>query len=67
MAMQLRLGPEEDRMLASLAEEDAQSKTATVSSLVRAEWKRRQNRAVTRSILDDVTASRPDLLDRLAQ
>ncbi|MCI1748957.1 MAG: hypothetical protein LKI24_13300 [Acidipropionibacterium sp.] len=67
MAMQLRLSPEEDKMLTAIAQDDDQSKTTTLALLVRAEWNRRQSRHFTHSVLDDLTAKRSDLLDRLAE
>ena len=67
MAMQLRLSPDEDKMLEEIAHDDDQSKTATLSALVRAEWDRRQSRHFTHSVLNELTEKRAGLLDRLAK
>lgn len=67
MAMQLRMKPEEDRMLEELAEELGMSKNQAVATLVREAWEARASRTFTFSVLDRVSEQRKDLLDRLAQ
>lgn len=54
-------------MLEELAQQDGQSKTATVAALVREEWERREARAFTRASLDDISRRRSNLLDRLSK
>lgn len=67
MAMQLRLRPEEDQMLESLAAELGVSKNQAVASAVRAAWEAHQARKYTHSVLDELSNKRKGLLDRLAQ
>lgn len=67
MAMQLRLTPDEDKMLAELAEDGSTSKNQLIASLVREAWERKKSRALTFSLLNEISSERSDLLDRLAQ
>ena len=67
MAMQLRLSPEEDRMLNELAEEGATSKNQLIASLVKEAWERKRAQNFTFALLDQISEERSDLLDRLAQ
>lgn len=67
MAMQLRLSPEEDVMLNELAEAGSTSKNQIVAALVREAWERKQSRRATFALLDEISETRSDLLDRLAQ
>lgn len=67
MAMQLRLSPDEDRMLNELAEEGATSKNQLIATLVREAWERKRARNYTFALLDQISEERSDLLDRLAQ
>ena len=67
MAMQLRLRPDEDQMLQDLAAELGVSKNQAVASAVREAWEKRQSRNYTLAVLDQVSADREALLDRLAQ
>ncbi len=67
MAMQLRLTPDEDKMLAELAEDGSTSKNQLIASLVREAWERKKSRAFTFSLLNEISSERSDLLDRLAQ
>ena len=65
--MQLRLQPEEDSMLTTIAAGLGVSKNQAVGALVRKEWEAQQARTVTHTLLDSIAAERKDLLDRLAQ
>lgn len=67
MAMQLRLSPEEDEMLGELAQAGSTSKNQIVAALVREAWERKQSRQVTFTLLDEISETRRDLLDRLAR
>ncbi|WP_454296644.1 hypothetical protein [Salana multivorans] len=67
MAMRLRLAPDEDRMLAELAEAEATSKNQLIASLVRDAWERKEARTFTFALLDGISRDRRDLLDRLSQ
>ncbi len=67
MAMQLRLSPDEDRMLSELAEEESTSKNQLMASLVKEAWERKRARNYTFALLDQISDERSDLLDRLAR
>ena len=67
MSMQLRMSPEEDAMLESLAADEGKSKNQMVASLVRDRFDRMKGRTYTHSVLDSLSRDHSDLLDRLAE
>ena len=67
MAMQLRLRPEEERMLEDLAARMGISKNQAVAVAVRETWESREAKAYTHAVLDKLSGEREELLDWLAR
>ena len=65
MALNLRLTPDDDRMLSDLAEENGTSKQQTLLRLIHQEWDREAARRFAHTELDRIYSERAALMNRL--
>lgn len=65
--MQLRLSPDEDRMLEKLAERNGLSKNQMVATLVREAASKQERRASVAAFVEQYSKDHSELLDRLAE